>query len=45
MKIIEDFVINNLILAVIMLLIVGTAGVQISGTDYGGMDNMVIYVT
>ena len=45
MKIIEDFVIKNLILAVIMLLMVGTAGVQISGTDCGAMGNMVVHVT
>ena len=45
MKIIEVFVIKNLILAVIMLLMVGAAGVQISDTDYGGMENMVVHVT
>lgn len=45
MKIIEDFIIKNLILAVIMLLIVGTAGVQMSGTDCEAMDNMVVHVT
>lgn len=45
MKIIEAFDINSLILAVIMLLMVETAGVHISSTDNRIIDKRVVYVT